>query len=256
MSSVSVVITTYNYGRYLVECLTSVIAQTYKDIEIIVVNDGSSDDTDAVIAEYIPKIIYIKQPNMGVVKARNNGALKATGDYLLFLDADDYLTPTYIAESVAVLDGNPEVSFVYGDRQVFGRKDYILPACPWSPQLLLLKNYIGLSSLMRREIFVQSGGFSSYVDKVKSYEDWDLWIKLSAVGCKGYYLAGLTYYYRRLDDVNRNKASVLQKLMLRWPLWWHYRWSYLQLSFLCRLPYILYVAAGQKVAVYFSHTAR
>src|SRR5690606_3615953 len=93
---VSIVIPNYNYGRFIAEAIESVLNQTYPNIELIVVDDGSSDDSLEAIRQYEKKLILISQKNSGVVVARNNGAAKSRGEYISFLDADDVIEPTFI----------------------------------------------------------------------------------------------------------------------------------------------------------------
>ena len=90
----SIIVPAYNTEKYIDKCLKSIFSNTYKNFEVIIVNDGSTDKTEDIINKYIKKydnIIYIKQKNMGLSLARNNGVKKATGDYLLFIDSDDYV---------------------------------------------------------------------------------------------------------------------------------------------------------------------
>jgi len=113
--SASLVIATFNHGRFLAEALDSAIAQTLKGVEIVVVDDGSTDDTPAVLARYAGRIRAIRQPNRGLAAARNTGLATARGTYVSFLDADDVLMPTKLAEQVAVLERAPTVGWTYCD---------------------------------------------------------------------------------------------------------------------------------------------
>ena len=90
---ISVIIPAYNAGRYIENCIDSLLSQTYGNLEVITVNDGSSDDTAEKLSRYVPRITLIDQPNRGVAAARNRALEIASGDYILFLDADDYLAP-------------------------------------------------------------------------------------------------------------------------------------------------------------------
>ncbi len=112
---VSVIIPTYNYGRYLGKALESCRSQTYKGLEIIVVDDGSTDDTRGVVERFGPGVVYIFQANQGVSRARNRGLDVARGELLTFLDADDYLLPDSIADRVEVLQRRPDIGIVFSD---------------------------------------------------------------------------------------------------------------------------------------------
>ena len=115
---VSVIIPTYNRSKLVVETLRSVLDQTFVDKEIIIVDDGSTDDTEAALAPYLDRINYFRQENQGVNAARNTALDLATGEYIALLDSDDLWMPFKLELEVAVLDENPEVGFVYTDFQV------------------------------------------------------------------------------------------------------------------------------------------
>jgi len=116
---VSAIITCYNGESFLGKALESVLSQSYQQFEIIVVDDGSSDNTRAVASRY-PNINYIYQDNQGVSVARNNGMIESKGKYLVFLDHDDILLPNSLKLGVDYLDANPECGFVYGYVRVIG----------------------------------------------------------------------------------------------------------------------------------------
>lgn len=108
---VSVIIPNYNYGRFLSSAIESVIAQTYSNIEIIVVNNGSTDDSLSILSRYSEKITIVNQANLGQSGARNSGLLESKGDYIAFLDADDYWTSNKIEKQIRIL--RPETQLVY-----------------------------------------------------------------------------------------------------------------------------------------------
>jgi len=117
---VSVVIPTYNCARYLPEAIDSVLAQTYRDFEIIVVDDGSTDNTAEVLARYGDTICVIRQTNQGRSAARNAGILAARGEYIAFLDADDVWLPHKLERQVAVMESQPGAAWCYSDYREFG----------------------------------------------------------------------------------------------------------------------------------------
>jgi glycosyltransferase involved in cell wall biosynthesis len=114
---VSIIIPTYNSDKYIADAITSVIKQDYKNWELLVVDDGSTDNTTAVVSEFLsdPRITYFKKENSGVSHARNYGAERAKGRYLCFLDADDSFHSTNVSEKVAVLNNNPDAGLVHAD---------------------------------------------------------------------------------------------------------------------------------------------
>jgi glycosyltransferase involved in cell wall biosynthesis len=121
MNRVSVVIPCFNYGRFLGAAIESVLAQAYPEIEVTVVDDGSTDETRSVAAAY-ESVHYVWQPNRGLSDARNHGVALATGEFMLFLDADDQLSPDAIETLVRELDACPECAFVYGHQQLIDER--------------------------------------------------------------------------------------------------------------------------------------
>ncbi len=121
MSRVSVVITCHNYGRFLGAAIESARGQTGVDVEVIVVDDGSSDNTAAVAARYLD-VRYVHQSRQGVAEACNRGLALASGELVVFLDADDELTPRALETSVAILRARPECAFVYGHVQFIDKE--------------------------------------------------------------------------------------------------------------------------------------
>ena len=117
------VIPTFNRAKYISEAIDSVLNQTYKDFEITVVDDGSTDNTKEVLSPYMDRIKYVCQENKGCASARNLGIRNSEGDYLVFLDADDLLEPKKLEVQVPILENNPEVGFVYSDGYDFAEGD-------------------------------------------------------------------------------------------------------------------------------------
>src|SRR5690349_3602213 len=109
MPKVSVIIPTYNRAQFIARAVDSVLEQTYKDFEIIVIDDGSSDNTQEILKAYEGKIRYVYQQNKGISAARNRGIQEAKGEYIAFLDSDDVWKPEKLSVQVAILDVNPHV---------------------------------------------------------------------------------------------------------------------------------------------------
>lgn len=184
MTSVSIIIPVYQSASTIVETLESVFNQIFKDIEVIVVNDGSTDDLDEKIEPFDEKIIYLKQNNLGAAAARNNGIKHSSGEILAFLDADDIWLPEKLVLQLPLFEQNPKAGVVFGN--VFflhqGRIqsktyfDLYTPSCGNIFLELFALNFIPMSSvLMRRNVLEQVGFFdeSCYV------EDYQLWLKIS-----------------------------------------------------------------------------
>ncbi len=112
--TISIIIPTYNSARYLPEAIDSILQQSYPHYEIIVVDDGSTDNTPAVLGSYQHPIRYVYQENQGVAAARNTGLSLAQGEFVLFLDADDYLAlPTMFEEMLAIVEANLDVDVIH-----------------------------------------------------------------------------------------------------------------------------------------------
>jgi glycosyltransferase involved in cell wall biosynthesis len=227
--SVSLIIATFNHARFLGEALDSAIAQTLKGLEIVVVDDGSTDDTPAVLARYAGRIRIVRQPNRGLAAARNMGLATARGTYVGFLDADDVLMPTKLAEQAAVLDRAPAVGWTYCDVLIetvatgavtraserFGYSARMLEG--WLFPELIHGNFIpAIAPLVRRTVLDAAGGFD---ERLTALEDWDLWLRLSLISEARYspvvlvryrvHPGGMSEDRARMD---RNRFCVLDKL--------------------------------------------
>ncbi len=175
MSSVAVVIPCYNHARYLGEAIDSALSQSRQADEIIVVDDGSTDDTPAVAARYGP-VRCVRQSNQGLAAARNAGARASTADYLIFLDADDRLLQTAIESGLRTHGENPGCGLVYGRGVAFDEAGrHAIPEepapCPDAYERLLRSNYIWTMhmAMYRTEAFEKTGGFTSGIDATADY---------------------------------------------------------------------------------------
>src|SRR5262249_6940003 len=202
--SVSLVIATFNHGRFLAAALDSAVTQTVRGVEIIVVDDGSTDATPAVLARYAGRIRVVRQPNRGLAAARNAGLAAAHGAYVSFLDADDVMMPTKLAEQVAVLDRAPSVGWTYCDVLIetvatgaqtraserFGYGARMLEG--WLFPELIHGNFIpAIAPLVRRTVLDAVGGFD---ERLTALEDWDLWLRMSLIAEARYSQAVLVRY--------------------------------------------------------------
>lgn len=176
MPKVSVIIPSYNLGRYLGETLQSVMDQSFKDWECLIVENGSTDGSVSLVKEtaardsrFIPVLL---PENKGVAVARNRGLEMAGGEYILFLDADDLIEPGYMAAAVEVLDADPSLTLVYGRAVRFGAEtQWDLP--PFSMETMLACNCLYISCFFRRvDAPAFDGAFKA------GFEDWDFWLSL------------------------------------------------------------------------------
>lgn len=216
---ISVIIPCYNYGGYIKECLDSVFTQTYPDIEAIVVDNGSTDNSAQVIQTF-DKVNYLRtKTNLGPSGARNYGAKHASGKYLVFLDADDKLSPEYVSDCMKALADNPSADFAYTDMQMFGRETHIHKAMPFDAEYLKREgNYINIAALVDKHKFIEVGGFK----KLPAFEDWDLWLRMVMSGSVGAYVSKPLYYYRRhqgsRDDMTEpQKQEIIRSIRDSYP---------------------------------------
>ncbi len=199
---VSVVIPCFNYGRYLADAVESVLAGTLREIEIIIVDDGSTDDSREVARRLIgdhpeAAIQLVAQPNCGAPgQVRNVGIARARGEYILCLDADDMLHPGFLAACVAALDGAPAAAIAYADFQMFGEADTLQQPPPfWNARVECDCNFVGTASMFRRLAWEQAGGYETDLAMV-GYEDWDFWVGCVEQGWSGLKAPGALWYYR------------------------------------------------------------
>jgi glycosyltransferase involved in cell wall biosynthesis len=195
MPKVSIVITCYNLGEYLEEALSSALAQTYPDFEVLLVDDGSTDAQTIALLDQLPqhpRLRVLRTANQGVARARNCGISATSGAYILPLDADDRILPGYLARAVPILDQCPEVGFVGCHYRTFGERETEYTPQKYCLPDLLVENVVPISSLFRRVCWEQIGGYAPEV----RIEDWDLWLGILEYGHKGYVIPDILFEYR------------------------------------------------------------
>ena len=225
MPKVSVIVTAYNLIDYLPETINNVLQQTYTNFEVIVVDDGSTDNTAAWVRQVTdPRVQLISQSNMGVTGASNTGIENARGEYITFLDGDDLWEPTKLAKQVAILDRCPEVGIVYTwvtymneEGKSTGRV-VKLEAEGYIWQQLIEVNQIecGSVAMIRRSCFDKVGLLDT---NLKSYsQDWDLWLRLALHYQFKVIREPLVYYRqrvssgsRKIEPMERSFKIVLEK---------------------------------------------
>jgi len=184
MVSVSVIIPVYNQERYLGAAIDSVLAQTYRDFEVIVVDDGSTDGTPEIIASYLPRIRGFRKPNAGGASALNLGIREAQGDWIGWLSSDDLWEPTRLARQMEALRERPTAGFVFSDfvkidpdGGVIGEVRAACPSGKRGLQLALVRRCFvnGCTTLIRREAFARVGLFD---ERDRFAPDYDMWFRI------------------------------------------------------------------------------
>lgn len=200
---VSVIVPVYNMERYLAETLESVLKSDYPNFEVIVVDDGSEDNSRAIAEEFVAKdhrVKLISQPNGGVSSARNNGIKSAKGEFILPVDSDNLISKDYIRKAALVLIENPKVKVVSCQVDFFGERVGREKTAPFSLRALCRHNMIDNCAMYRKKDWIESGG---YCEELKGREDWDFWLSLFERGGDFIRLPIVGLYYRYRSDSKR-----------------------------------------------------
>lgn len=219
MSVISVIIPAYNAEKTILETIQSLQQQTFSDFELIVINDGSTDQTVELLSTIEDSRIKIfSYENGGLPGARNRGIARATGEYVTFIDADDLWTPDKLELQLAALQQHPEAGVAYSWTAFINEKSEFLYV--WEPlfyegdvyRQLLVKNFIssGSNILVRRQFIEKAGEFDS---SLKSAEDWDYYLRLAAQ-CAFVLVPKYQILYRRSSQSMTSKVDVMEKYIL------------------------------------------
>lgn len=220
MQKISVIIPNYNYGRFLRQAIQSVLDQSMPPHEIIVVDDGSTDDSKEILISFGDSIILVSQTNKGVAAARNRGAEIATGEFLAFLDADDYWQKEKLEKQLRRFLSDPEIGFVhcgssYVDVNGSRSHDYVTGDEGWVAEALLKFEpaVIANTLVIKREAFLKVGGFDTNRNLHPS-EDWDLCYRLSRVCKLGFVREPLLYYRQHGTGGHANIERMEQAMLI------------------------------------------
>jgi glycosyltransferase involved in cell wall biosynthesis len=191
MELISVIIPVYNQAKVLRRSLVSLLNQSYRPIEVIIVNDGSTDNFSEVIGKILAKkkfrelkIKVINQLNQGAPAARNHGFSEAVGHYVIFWDADTIARSEMLETMHQALVDNPAASWVYSQFR-FGWKK--IKSSQFDIELLKKNNYVDVTSLIRRDAFLP------FDERLRRFQDWDLWLTLVEKGHSGVFVPKLLY---------------------------------------------------------------
>lgn len=185
---VTVVMAAYNAERTIGAAISSVLQQDHPDVELVVVDDGSTDRTLAVCRGYGDLVTVLTGPNAGAAAARNRGIRAATGEVIAFCDADDQLLPAMVSRSLEVLARSPEGTVVTNDALIATAVGIVpgrtllrgkVPAPDRQRVTILQRNFVGIFSLVPRRMFDEVGGFD---EEMRQLEDWDLWLRAVFAG--------------------------------------------------------------------------
>ncbi|MGN6605052.1 MAG: glycosyltransferase family 2 protein [Ginsengibacter sp.] len=222
-SLVSVIIPCYNYAHFLPEALECVMAQTYADWECVIINDGSTDNTEEVALKYCEaesRFKYLYKENGGHSSARNLGIRHSKGVYILPLDSDDKISSYFLERAVKEIESDNEIKLVCAETQLFGATEKIVKLPKYDFRELLICNYLFATNLFRRKDFDMTYG---YDEQMLLYEDWSLWINLLKNGGRVVEMPFVGYYYRQKTDSIFAKGQNDKKRMFQDLLRHYYR---------------------------------
>lgn len=232
-SVLSVIIPAYNQGHYLAGCVESIRKCGVNDVEVVIVDDGSTDNTPEIVRS-IEGVKYIRQDNQGLPATRNNGFAGSSGEYLLFLDSDDRMLPGMAAKVIALFERHKEVDVICGDAlmgndeegyvswiETYGGKDFfevphtvgergfrIFTGKDLLRRMAVINPVVTNGTFMRRSAFVKSGMFDT--ERTGS-EDWELWMRMASMGMKfGYVEEKLSVYTRHGDSMSADKDYMIK----------------------------------------------
>ncbi|MFN0120049.1 MAG: glycosyltransferase family 2 protein [Blastocatellia bacterium] len=226
--AVSIIIAAYNCAAFIHETLQSVFAQRFRDFEIIVVNDGSTDQTEAVLLRYQEQIRYYRQENRGPAGARNTGLRFARGRYVALLDNDDLWAPDYLEKMVDRLEARPETGLIYPNAVLFGSprwegrlfQDIYPSSAPVTLEKLITRECnVFASCLFRRELVTRFGLFDETLPR--GVDDYDFWLRLARRGVRMEFTPEPLVRYRKREnalsmnglEMTRGAIRIYEKLL-------------------------------------------
>jgi len=214
----SIIIPTYNHGKYIERSVECAVGQTYPNVEVIVVDDGSTDDTAERVKRFGDRVRYIKKANSGRGDSRNRALTESSGKYIQFLDADDTIDHEKLARQVPILEGDDDLAVVYSDCSCndhegtdLGNASYSLRDDEDPLPVLLKRTLFGIhAGLTGRAAIVDVGMFDPHP---LAQEDWDLWLKLALRGYKYRYVPGdLAHYDQQGSSTVVNAPLMYQRM--------------------------------------------
>ncbi len=215
---VTVVIPYYNDGAYIEETVESMLNQTYKNIEIIIVNDGSTDDFSIQKLNIFnnSKIKIIHQKNTGLSAARNSGFKKAISEYILTIDSDDLFENTFVEKAIEILIKNDDTGAVSAWAEGFGVRKFLWKLTGGKIEDFVYGNQCVACALIRKSVWTKIGG---YREELKNgYEDWDFWLRVTDLGYEVYVIPEPLFLYRQkntsmLIETQKKHSKVYEEIL-------------------------------------------
>lgn len=218
---VSVIVPVYKGRDFVARAVASARSQTYSRVEIVVVNDGSPDDSQRVLQPYLdlPNVKYVEKSNGGVASARNAGLSVSTGEFVALLDQDDVWYPQKLERQVAVLSRHPEVALVHADVTYIDADDAVLPRNPYFPaavegrcfeRFFMANPVMACTALFRRSVVDAVGGFD---EAIRFSDDYDLWLRIVRHHAVAYIDEPLAMYRVHGDNESRKTGGIVGATM-------------------------------------------
>lgn len=214
MRTVSVVIPCFNSGAYIAEAVQSVLEQTYKHIEIIIVDDGSDDELTIGLLKNSQweRTCILRQENMGPAAARNAGIRAANGEFILPLDADDRIESSFVEKAVSVIESKSDVGIVYSQTMLFGRQSGPRDMPCYDIREMVINNVIPCTALFYKNDWSKVGGYSETLRS--GLEDYDFWLKLLSIGTGVFQIDEYLFYYRVMESSRSSQFAIDNEIVI------------------------------------------
>jgi glycosyltransferase involved in cell wall biosynthesis len=202
--TVSVIVTLYNYAHLVVDTLDSIVASSEVDLEVVVIDDHSTDSGRSVVRSFmnenpsVPMLLLASDLNRGLSRSRNLAIEATRTDKVMIMDADNLVYPTCVQRLSRALDDDPLASFAYATLEAFGAESGLRSERGWYVPWLCEANYIDAQAMLRRSTWERHGGYDH--DMILGWEDWDLWLRLAQAGEHGVHVSQMLGRYRTQDS--------------------------------------------------------
>lgn len=227
----SILITNYNKGAYLKEAICSCLNQDFENFEVLLIDDGSTDNSKDIIEQFkeIENFRYLLNTNQGIVNTRNEGVLACRGEFILQLDGDDKLGKDFLKLTVPILRNDNNVGIAYCKTSFFGEKKGIWDLGEFSLEKQLVTNQIVITSLFRKDDFLRTKGYSHDFDE--GYEDWDFWMSILELGRSVVQVDSEQFYYRIISNSRNLGISSKIEKKLKYNIWKNHQSMYDSLDY-------------------------
>ncbi|TDE53945.1 glycosyltransferase family 2 protein [Flavobacterium sp. GT3P67] len=193
----SIIIPCFNSEATLDTTLESVLNQKYQNWEAVIVNDGSTDETEDIALRWVNRdgrFKYYSKQNEGLGKTRNFAINKSCATLILPLDSDNQLEENFVQDAISVFETNPNIGVVYGHAQFFGKKSGFWKVEEYKLEQILIENYIDACAIYKKGLWEQVGGYDENMP-YQGLEDWELWIAFGAINVNFFHLNKITFNY-------------------------------------------------------------